>query len=163
MAETPAHGKRILALVSTKPLVLLLGVAAAACAEPGTRSPATHTDATRAPASPEPDASASARVATDMQSLVGKSLGDAASALRLEERAFRYVDEPPGKLKVVTVAPEPGTELEVHLHYDSALLFSEDRDWPLSRIGGAKVLGLVERRGRERRVFGEIHARLSRP
>jgi len=98
-----------------------------------------------------------------MQSLVGKSLAEAATALGLEERGFRYVDEPPGKLKVVTVAPEPGVDLELHLHYDSALLFSEDRAWPLSRIGGAKVLGLVERRGAERRVLGEIHARLSRP
>lgn len=97
-----------------------------------------------------------------MQALVGRSLTDVVTALQLEERGFSYVDAPPGKLKVVRAAPEPGHEIEIHLHYDSALLFSEDRAWPLSRIGTAKVLGLVVRRP-ERRVFGEIHARLSRP
>lgn len=98
-----------------------------------------------------------------MQALVGRSLSEAVLSLALDERALRYTDEPPGKLKMISVSPEPGMEIEIHLHYDSALLFSEDQAWPLSRIGAAKVLGFVERRGRERRVFGEIHTALSRP
>lgn len=99
----------------------------------------------------------------NMQTLVGKTLAETVSSLALEERSFNYTDEPPGKLKMIRVSPEPGTELEIHLDYDSALLFSADRVWPLSRIGAAKVLGLVQHRGTERKVFGEIHTALSRP
>lgn len=102
-------------------------------------------------------------ISTKMQALVGRSLSEAVLSLALDERALRYTDEPPGKLKMISVSPEPGMEIEIHLRYDSALLFSEDQAWPLSRIGAAKVIGFVERRGRERRVFGEIHTALSGP
>ena len=93
--------------------------------------------------------------------LVGNPLRTVVSELGLEESSFHFVDEPPGKLKVIRV--ESPAEIEVHLRYDAATLFSDKRGWPLERIGGAEVIGLVWRSGDRRRVFGVIHERLSMP
>lgn len=99
----------------------------------------------------------------DFERLVGKPLSEVVTELALDEATFGYVDEPPAKLKVVRVDRSEEDWLEIHLKYDSAVLFSEDRKWPLAEIGSAAVLGFVVQRGDDRRVVGVVHERLSRP
>jgi hypothetical protein len=99
----------------------------------------------------------------DLEPLVGRPLSEVVTKLFVDEKGFSYADEPPAKLKVLRIDRGGDESLEIHLKYDSAILFDEDRKWPLSKIGAAEVLGFVHHRGNDRRVVGVIHERLSRP
>jgi hypothetical protein len=87
---------------------------------------------------------------------VGQPLAEVVTRLGLREGSLSYEDEPPGKLRAVRAAVGPDEEIVIHLRYDSALLFSQDRSWPLARIGPAVVVGVAWRRGPDRRVHGEV-------
>lgn len=86
--------------------------------------------------------------------IVGLTLKDALTRLGLHFDDLLHHDEPPGKLRSVSISARKndGVYLRLFLRYEAEHGFDDQRRWPPEKIGKLRVAGVVERRvGQESR------------
>lgn len=124
------------------------------CNPPGPApSPPPATVSSAAPPAPSatapsaPPSAPGAPAALKLSSLVGLTLQQSAERLGVDIDDLTRYDEPPGKLRSVSIPAEKngGVALQLYLEYQAADGMDAQRIWPAEKIGRLKVNGVTRR------------------